>query len=579
MLNGLNSLRKKFHYFVTFGLALIGGASAGRATAAVTYYRDVLPVVLKACASCHRPGQTGPFSLVDYGSSAKHAEVIFRKTQDRSMPPWLVDPVCGEFAGRRPLTEQEIRLFASWVEDGATAGNPAEAPPLPKWTEGWQSGKPDLVVRMPRAFPVAAGSKDIYRNFTVPIPLDRPRYVRAVEFRPGNARLVHHAFVYVDSSGASRAFDGRDGDPGYTYAMKPLTVKMPAGQFLTWQPGKAGASGDDQLPWLLGTNTDLVLALHLIGATNAQSVQSEVGIYFTDKPPTVTAFKLGLMSFNIDIPPLATNYVVEDTFTLPADVEAWAVLPHAHRLATTLEGWAVLPDGSRRWLMRIPRWDFNWQGDYKYANPLPLPKGTVLTMRYLFDNPPRTSPSGGPLLAPTRVRYGPQTSDEMAELWLQLVLRDPNDLPLLEEAQRLHSIQLSEVAARARLAADPGDTQGKLDLGRVMLSRKGGLSQAEQIFRSVVTTAPENAQGHYYLGLVLRTGDRQEEARKEFEATVRINPEDYKAYGNLGLIAMELGDRPGAIRAFETALKLNPADELSKDALSDLTQPSATQKP
>jgi hypothetical protein len=271
--------------------------------------------------------------------------------------------------------------------------------------------------------------------------------------------------------------------------MRPLNVKMPQGQFLTWQPGKQGASGDDQLPWLLNTNTDLVLALHLIGATNTQPVQCEVGIYFTDTPPRVTAFKLGLMSFDIDIAPNATDYTVEDTFTLPADVEAWAVLPHAHRLATTLEGWAMLPDGTRRWLMRIPRWNFNWQGDYKYVNPLFLPKGTVLTMRYRYDNPPTPSAVDGSLIPPTRVRYGPQTSDEMAELWLQLVLRNPKDLPLLEEEQWRHSIRLNETAARSRLAHDPLDAQGNLDLGKVLLSRHEDPAQAERLFRVAVKSA------------------------------------------------------------------------------------------
>lgn len=554
-------------------MGLIAGEPGLRAATEVTYYRDVLPVFLNACASCHRPGQTGPFSLVEYGSSASHVEAICRETQARRMPPWLVDPVCGDFAGRRPLTDQEIQLLARWMEDGTPAGNPAEAPAIPHFTEGWQNGKPDLVVRMPKAFSVAAESKDIYRNFTVPIPLDRPRYVRAVEFHPGNGQVVHHAFVYLDSSGVSRGFEGRDGSPGYRYAMRPLNVKMPQGQFLTWQPGKVGASGDDQIPWLLNTNTDLVLALHLIGATNAQSVQSEVGLFFSDKPPAVTAFKLGLMSFSIDIPPLANNYVVEDTFTLPADVEAWAVLPHAHRLATTLEGWAILPDGSRRWLMRIPRWNFNWQGDYKYAKPLALPKGSVITMRYLYDNPPTATVAGGPLEAPSRVRYGPQTSDEMAELWMQLVLRDPKDLPLFEQAQQAHSMKLIEAGARARLASDPRDVQGNLDLGRLMLSRKGGLAQAEQNFRTVITAEPENPEGHYHLGLVLRMKDRSDEARKEFETVVRLNPDDYKAHGNLGLIAMEQGDRETAIRHLETALKLNPTDDLAKESLEELTHP------
>ena len=177
------------------------------------------------------------------------------------------------------------------------------------------------------------------------------------------------------------------------------------------------------------------------------------------------------------------------------------------------------------------------------------------------------------------MRYGPQTSDEMAELWLQLVLRDPKDLPLLEEEQRLHSIRLSEAGARSRLASDPLDAQGNLDLGKVVLSRHGDPAQAERYLRIAVKSAPDNDQAHYFLGLVLRMGDRTEEARKEFGETLRINPDDYKALGNLGLIAMDLGHREEAIRHFQAALKVNPADEMAKEALAELTHSAPTGNP
>jgi hypothetical protein len=204
----LTSLRQKLLCLSALVLALVAQGAAVQSAPEVTYYHDVLPLVLRSCASCHCPGQPGPFDWLDYASSASQAEVIRRETQTCHMPPWLVDPVCGEFSGRQPLTQQEIDLLSQWVDGGAPAGNPAEAPKMPDWTDGWQGGKPDLVAAMARPFVVPAGSKDIYRNFTVPTPLDRPRYVRAVEFRPGNPQVVHHAFVYVDSSGQSRSFEG-----------------------------------------------------------------------------------------------------------------------------------------------------------------------------------------------------------------------------------------------------------------------------------------------------------------------------------------------------------------------------------
>src|SRR5262249_52453574 len=153
--------------------------------------------------------------------------------------------------------------------------------------------------------------------------------------------------------------------------------------------------------------------------------QPSIGLYFTDQAPTNTAFRLNLNPLTIDIPPGATNYTVEDKYVLPIDVEVLEVLPHAHYLAKRMEGYAQLPDGTIQDLLLIKDWDFNWQGDYRYAKPVKLPKGTTLAMRFTYDN--STGNVRNPNQPPKRVRYGLQTTDEMAELWFQLLARGPEE--------------------------------------------------------------------------------------------------------------------------------------------------------
>ena len=525
-----------------------------------TYYRDMAPIFFRACASCHRADKARGFAITSYTDALEHAEKIGKLTLEHKMPPWPMDPICGEFVGARVLSEAQIQRIRQWVEAGAPAGDPKESPPLPEVASGWTEGKPDMVLKMPIPFTIAPGTHDLYRSFVIPVALNRSRYVRALELRPVNNAVIHHGFVYTDRTGYARQQDGRDGVTGYAADMDLHEgIGMPGGQFLTWQPGKIGPSGSEDMSWLLATNTDLVLALHLNNDTGqAQVLQAEVGLYFTDSPPKVTVFKLPLFCLTIDLPAGATNQWIEDRFTLPVDVEARAVMPHAHYLARRVEGWATLPDGTRRWLVRIPRWDFNWQGEYRYAQPLPLPRGSVITMHYEYDN--STNNPANPNHPPARVRYGAKSTDEMAELWLQITVPQPADLPRLEAANNRHQLQLHEALLRKKIADFPEDGIAHSKLGLLLMSRSNGMKEAGQLLQTAVRLAPENDETHYALGLWLRIHNRTEDARHEFETTIRINRNHYRAHGNLGLLALETGDLARARLHLQEALKLPQYD-------------------
>ena len=210
---------------------------------------------------------------------------------------------------------------------------------------------------------------------------------------------------------------------------------------------KNRAAAGRRLSWELRPNTDLVLQLHLHPSGKPEQVQPSVGFYFTGEPPTNTPFRLNLNPLTLDIPAGASDYSVEDNYRLPVDVELLGVLPHAHYLAKRMEGYAVLPDGSRHDLLLIKDWDFNWQGDYRYAHPVHLPKGTTLAMRFAYDNSSKNVRN--PNHPPRRVRYGLQTTDEMAELWFQVLprnLQHARHFPL-DCDDRLHPLlQRREVA-------------------------------------------------------------------------------------------------------------------------------------
>ena len=379
-------------------------------TGTLTFTKDIAPIVFSHCTVCHRPGQSSPFGLMSFADVKKRAKQITEVTQRRYMPPWLPEPGYGEFANQRRLSADQIGIIQQWVAEGLAEGNPADLPPAPRWSEGWQLGQPDLVVKMSEPYTLRPGGKDVYRNFVIPVPTTSTRYVQAVEFLPDNPKIVHHAFMKVDRTRESRRLDERDPEPGFDFMITPVSAQMPEGHFLSWVPGNALAREPNGLAWTLERDTDLVLQLHMRPSGKPEMIQPAVGIYFTDEPPTNTPFKILLTSRTIDIPAGVTRYEVEDSFILPVDVEVAAVLPHAHYLCRRMEAVAALPGGAQKWLLLIKEWDFNWQGDYRYAQPVFLPRGTTVSMRYTYDN--STNNVRNPHQPPERVAYGPQTSDE-----------------------------------------------------------------------------------------------------------------------------------------------------------------------
>src|SRR5687767_8609326 len=169
-------------------------ASASAPRSEVTFSGQIAPILFRHCASCHRPGQSAPFSLLNYTDAKKHASDLAKATSTGYMPPWLPAQGFHEFIGERHLTSNEISLIQRWVATGAVEGDRKDLPSPPRFPEGWQLGPPDLIVEMPEPYSLAAEGKDLYRNFVIPAPLAETRFVRAFEFHPRN-RAVHHVRI------------------------------------------------------------------------------------------------------------------------------------------------------------------------------------------------------------------------------------------------------------------------------------------------------------------------------------------------------------------------------------------------
>ena len=553
------------------GMASVGpedaGATSAGHSATVDYFHDIRPILVSQCVICHRSGEAAPFPLLTYDDVASRGTQIAEVTARRYMPPWLPELGTYPLAYARRLSDEQIETIRAWVDAGMPRGQdeatdstltanaePAGAGEAAESPSPWQLGKPDLVVRMEQAYELPGEGRDVYRNFVIPVPVDRPRWVRAMELLPENRAVVHHGFMLVDTEGECRRLDAKDPEPGFA-GMEAEGAESPEGHFVSWQPGKVVTPAPEGMAWRLTPGTDLVLQMHLQPSGKPESVRAAVGFYFTDEPPKRFPVKLVLRSTAIDIPPGETDYLLESRYTLPADVRLIGVIPHAHYLGKTLEALAILPDGTTTTLLRIPSWDFNWQGDYRYESPPVLPRGTLLIQRFTYDN--SEANVRNPNSPPQRVAYGLQSTDEMGELWLQVEPLTASDRETLQRDYGAHVLRDIAASCRRKLRDNPRDVKSLIELGKTTLVLESPTS-AESLLRKAVEFDPQSPAANYYLGHVLLRQKKLTVAHRQFEKARTLDPDYLLAWHDDGLIAQQVQKLPAAEKLFRRALKIDP---------------------
>jgi tetratricopeptide (TPR) repeat protein len=526
---------------------------------AVTYAKDIAPILFSRCATCHHPDGSAPFSVLTYETVRPHATQIVSATANGFMPPWKADGAPGdEFVGQARLTAAERDLIARWAKDGAVEGDARDLPPRPEFSEGWQLGRPDLVVTLPR-YALPAEGTDVFRIFAVPIPVDRLRFVRGIEFNPGNARVVHHANIRVDATAASRRFDESDPAPGYE-GLLAHSATYPDGYFLGWTPGQVAPLLPKGLGWRLNAGTDLVVEVHMQPSGRGEQVQPSVAFYFGTEAPSQTPAMLRLGRQGIDIAPGDGAYTIRDSFVLPVDVDVVAVQPHAHYRARSITGTATLPDGTTRQLIHITDWDFRWQHVYRYVKPFSLPRGTTVAMTFTYDNSAENPRN--PVQPPRRVYWGQRSADEMGDLWIQVLTHNDRDRALLTDRFGVKVMAEDTIGYERWIQSEPKSAALHDDVAGLYLK----LNRPNDAVRHFAISAglqPEVAAAHFNLGTALTLAGQLSAAVREYERALALNPEYAQAHNNLGGALTRLNRVEEAIPHLEAVLRLEPENALA----------------
>ncbi len=422
------------------------GRTAGQAPAAAaapTYSRDVAPILYKNCTGCHRPGEIGPMSLLTYKDARPWARSIGNRVAAGTMPPWHADPAIGEFVNDRRLSQTEKETIAGWVAAGAPEGDPNDRPEPPHYTEGWTIGQPDVVLSMQEDYPIPATGTIAYQYFEVPTNFTEDRWIQAYEVRPSNRSVVHHVIVYVRPPAQPRP--PAPASPAGPAGPRPVPVfefakgmDIPAGQTggprLPPDQRKPVGPDDHPAPRVLGptiggyvpgtagrvypagtatripAGSTLIFQIHYTTTGRPTTDRTSLGLVLAKTRPSTELRVTALINGALHIPAGASNYPVDAEMTINRDITIWSMLPHTHVRGKSWRYDVTFPDGRTQTILAVPKYDFDWQTDYVFKEPLKLPKGTRLHAVAWYDNSAanRSNPD------PTRdVWWGDQTWEEM----------------------------------------------------------------------------------------------------------------------------------------------------------------------
>ena len=399
-------------------VAVVGHAQAPAASDVPTFSKHVAPILYANCASCHRPGEIAPMSLLTYAEARPWAQAIGRRVADGSMPPWHADAPHGTFANERRLSPAQKDVIARWVAGGAPQGDPTDLPPQPQFADGWRIGTPDRVIEMPEDYAVPARGTIHYENFYVPTGFTETKWLQAIEARPGNRALVHHILVYYQAppDGEARAPimvpNRADSmlprrETGNRPPQRPIG---PTRLLATYAPGTRPQVFPAGTALRLPPGGVLHLQMHYTANGKAGTDRTRVGLIFAKQPPEQEMRVSQFINGQFTIPAGASNHEVSTDVAFVQDATLVGLFPHTHvrgkRWSYTLE----LPDGTTKSILSVTKYDFNWQTYYMYEQPIAIPKGARIRSTAWYDNSAANRSNPDPKVD---VKWGDQTWEEM----------------------------------------------------------------------------------------------------------------------------------------------------------------------
>jgi peroxiredoxin/mono/diheme cytochrome c family protein len=377
---------------------LLDRAGNKPADKSVTFTKHVAPILQQRCQGCHRPEQAAPFALLTYEDAVKNARMLKEVTTQRRMPPWHADPRHGAFVNDRRLTSKEIETLAAWVEAGTPRGDDKDMPKAVAWVKGWNMGTPDLVLQMPKEYEVPASGSLPYQHFTIDPGFKEDVWVEKAEARPGAAGVVHHIVVYILKPGS----------------FQPIEDDGNMNTLVGWAPGDLAVSCPPDTGLRIPKGSKLLFELHYTPNGTAVKDRSSIGLIFHKKKPKSELLMNSFMNESIRIPPRDPHYRAETTMRFRADARILSLVPHMHWRGKDYFYELIYPDGRKQTILSVPRWDFNWQNTYVFAEPIKVPKGTRLHSIAHWDNSRNNPYNPDPN---KEVRFGLQTWEEMMVGW------------------------------------------------------------------------------------------------------------------------------------------------------------------
>ena len=410
---------------------------------AITFTRDVAPILYRNCVVCHHQNDIAPMSLMTYREARPWAAAIREAVVQRIMPPWHADPHVGDYVNDPRLSDEDIATIEAWVRGGAREGDPNDLPPAPNFHDGWHIN-PDVVLTIPEMI-VAAGNQDAYEYIYVPTNFTEDKWIQAAEVVPGDRRVVHHATVSVVSAAAVpnlRANHGgaeqvdqfhfRTGKVNHMKPDAPVSddgcsasadgpLKNPTDASVNhvpsiYLPGHLAEVRPVGYALKIPAGSYLQFQIHYSNRLNQQvRDRTSIGLTFAREPVTHEVAQYEIWNNWFLIPPNDGAHKVTSCYTLPKDVTAVAYTAHMHFRGKSMKTEAVYPDGRREVLFSVPRYDFRWQETYFLRRQFALPKGTRLITTAYFDNSVNNALNPDPSRS---VRWGEPSDEEMMGFWL-----------------------------------------------------------------------------------------------------------------------------------------------------------------